>query len=1494
MATFQQVYDDIIQIRDERRPAANTATRVGTTMLDLLSLLNGGDAASLDGHGASYFAPASDLTALQTTVGGHTTAIASLVADVRAVQGLFDSQGAALQAVKLKTARSLWGQPFDGSDDVTGTLQSVDDIEMTGALKMAFGNSWFESKLDTNGDLQFSGNVYALGAVSALGVSAAGIDTGGGGGGGATSLSELSDTAIALPMSAGQALVFDDGKWRNRLLAWNDLSGKPTTFSPSTHTHVKADITDFAHTHVKADITDFAHTHVKADITDFPTTWAWSAITGKPTTWAWSAITGKPTTLSGYGITDAATASQMTAATGRISGLEGYFDNGVANSAKRLSGTETYTAWGQTYWQNGVPKGNINGDIDVNNHSKIIFWQDSYIHADNNDWLHLHGNEGILFDGPISLDGFVIENDSDRLKFNGDIYATGAVSALGISDEGVSPSGAVYLSGLLDVTVGGVQNGQVLTYNSTQRKWVAQTPATTDLTSYATQQWVTQQGYLTQHQSLAAYATQQWVYDRGFAYNADLQDLYSYNESAYVKALGTSGDYLTWTRNGATNNLTVPFATTALGFKRLNKEAAGTWDANTMTVNNVQYALLTNYRATAEWANMPSGMSWGGVLQITAGSGVGLLSGQLAWDANHNVTTGVTRKLYWRSRNSTGWGTNDWHTIAFEDWVTKGFLPLSAGSGKPLTGSLYFNSTGIGVYFKDKAGSNYAAIVDNGDNLWIGAYSTASYHHRGNTLISAGHDGTHGNTTIFVSVPNDANNGGNNYGVWHSGNFHPGDYLPLTGGTLTGNLYISRTNGNSGIVSVGNANGSIELLTYNNRGVYDRTADHWLIGTDGTYTFLLGGNVGIGKTTPSAKLDVVGNIAAKHTSGEVLTLDSSASYTCTQFKVGSTAKWSVGADSSKFYFYSNNGNAIRMSILEGGNVGIGTLEPAEKLHVIGNIMASGAVSALGVSAAGSGGGALSLLSDVAISGTPVDGQVLKFDGTQGKWVAASGGGSFTGDADTLDGKHASDFVAKAGFFYNSKQSGAIVPNGITLPLAWQSGGVYSLDLSDYALTTSLGNYLPLGAGSSKRLSGSLYFDAVMKGVYMKDPAGNDYSAIIQNGSNLWIGAYSTTSYHHRGETYISAGHNGTKGNPTIYVCVPSAANNNGTNYAVWHSGNFTPGNYLPLTGGTLTGNLVMGNVSRTTNDDSAKIAFYTNDNYPNISPYIQAINEANYGRKRLSVFQKNVEDWNTPQVEVFTIKPNGNVGVGSASPAYKLDVNGDMRAAGHIYGGNCLFLPVAGSVFIDQKNMLTYNSAQMLSLGYGMRNDTGTKTDIYGKEVEIKEKVLRIGSCVIDWDSTNNMLRFSGGNGIYAMGAVSALGIAGDLNGQVTRPMTFLQPVTMQSTLTVTGQLTLNNTSTGSSSFALLSNGKAKINSTLQVTGALSAGSATITGALSAGGNTTVGGHLSVSGTLSTDDSVVAYADVFVGDSLYFGADYNAPRLYVSNGHLYFNGALIK
>lgn len=51
-----------------------------------------------------------------------------------------------------------------------------------------------------------------------------------------------------------------------------------------------------------------------------------------------------------------ASQSALASAVSRIGTLEGYFTNGVANQAARLSGTSTYQAWGQTFWQNGTPK----------------------------------------------------------------------------------------------------------------------------------------------------------------------------------------------------------------------------------------------------------------------------------------------------------------------------------------------------------------------------------------------------------------------------------------------------------------------------------------------------------------------------------------------------------------------------------------------------------------------------------------------------------------------------------------------------------------------------------------------------------------------------------------------------------------------------------------------------------------------------------------------------------------------------------------------------------------------------------------------------------------------------------------------------------------------------------------------------------------------------------------------------------------------------------
>ena len=81
-------------------------------------------------------------------------------------------------------------------------------------------------------------------------------------------------------------------------VAWGKITGKPSTFTPATHSHAWGDITGKPSTFAPS-----AHKHVKADITDFPTlgtaaaknvgdfaaashSHSWDSVTGKPTTFA--------------------------------------------------------------------------------------------------------------------------------------------------------------------------------------------------------------------------------------------------------------------------------------------------------------------------------------------------------------------------------------------------------------------------------------------------------------------------------------------------------------------------------------------------------------------------------------------------------------------------------------------------------------------------------------------------------------------------------------------------------------------------------------------------------------------------------------------------------------------------------------------------------------------------------------------------------------------------------------------------------------------------------------------------------------------------------------------------------------------------------------------------------------------------------------------------------------------------------------------------------
>lgn len=295
-----------------------------------------------------------------------------------------------------------WGSGMSGGA-VTGSLSDVLNITMTGRISI---NGFVIEYDSENNALRFNGSIYATGSVSALGYQS------GGGGGGSSTLADLFDVQLTTPIGDGDVLTYDTalGKWTN---GTGGGTGSVTSVGMTTPTGLRvnndssATITSsgtFALT-IGAGYTIPRADDVSKGVTAYG--WGDHATKGYATqAWVSSqgytsnagtvtsvglsvptgfSVTGSPVTSSGtltlkfangyslptearqgqwddaYGWGNHANAgyaaqSTLTSAVSRIGTLEGYFTNGVANQAARLSGSSTYQAWGQTYWQNGTPK----------------------------------------------------------------------------------------------------------------------------------------------------------------------------------------------------------------------------------------------------------------------------------------------------------------------------------------------------------------------------------------------------------------------------------------------------------------------------------------------------------------------------------------------------------------------------------------------------------------------------------------------------------------------------------------------------------------------------------------------------------------------------------------------------------------------------------------------------------------------------------------------------------------------------------------------------------------------------------------------------------------------------------------------------------------------------------------------------------------------------------------------------------------------------------
>ncbi len=145
----------------------------------------------------------------------------------------------------------------------------------------------------------------------------------------------------------------------------------------------------------------------------------------------------------------------------------------------------------------------------------------------------------------------------------------------------------------------------------------------------------------------------------------------------------------------------------------------------------------------------------------------------------------------------------------------------------------------------------------------------------------------------------------------------------------SGNVGIGTTSPNVKLDVLGsvrsnhNANNYIQLESNSGGGVLSGVSSGVVTTLVRTYgdSYFNGGNFGIGTTSPSTKLHI-----AAASSNSQLTLERTGS---------ATGKYLIYTNTNNLYFNNVASSTFPLTILNSGNVGIGTATPTAKLQVVG-------------------------------------------------------------------------------------------------------------------------------------------------------------------------------------------------------------------------------------------------------------------------------------------------------------------------------------------------------------------------------------------------------------------------------------------------------------------------------------------------------------------------------------------------------------------------------
>ncbi|MEI7688782.1 MAG: hypothetical protein WCI91_01200, partial [Candidatus Nomurabacteria bacterium] len=340
------------------------------------------------------------------------------------------------------------------------------------------------------------------------------------------------------------------------------------------------------------------------------------------------------------------------------------------------------------------------------------------------------------------------------------------------------------------------------------------------------------------------------------------------------------------------------------------------------------------------WLNNVSGGGFyfnngtsGRVLTINGSGAVGIGTSSPTQALSFDGTTAHT---IWMERNTTaatagqGLTLSSGGSIAGTADLAGGDLNFKSGisTGTGTSAMHFFTSTAGVTGVADNTPTEKMTILGNG-NVGINATSPGSRL----TISGNGGTGSGGPAVLDVTATDD--------GTYVWGSFVKAPNL------TTGHLLISPFLG----VGTGTNQSGYMGFKYASSGSTSNALTWGFYSNDQLMTLQATGNLGIGITNPGTKLDVAGTVRLGGSENDsVGDLTSSASVATHYLLTGSNNYWGLRQATShsiNFDMYNAGAYPTAMTILQNGNVGIGTTIPNAKLQ-IGSVGSSGYTASAGL------------------------------------------------------------------------------------------------------------------------------------------------------------------------------------------------------------------------------------------------------------------------------------------------------------------------------------------------------------------------------------------------------------------------------------------------------------------------------------------------------------------------------------------------------------------